>query len=151
MSWGEEEKKMEDITLQEFEDLCTRAYELKKDLDLLDLQKKSVNENLMQVQQKILIHMEAHNKKSYKTQHGTIVAATKFQVTLPKTPEQLEAFYSYLKSRGHFDNLISVNYQKLNSYYKQEMEAAVEAGNIDFKVPGIDEPKAFTQIQMRTT
>lgn len=148
--WGEpEEKKMEPITLEAFEKLIADAYELKANIDALEEQKKSLQFNLTSLQAKILLHMEQHNKKSYKTQHGTVVAATKFSVRLPDTEEKQIEFYNYLRERGHFDNLISVHHAKLNSYYNKELEAAQERGDIDFKIPGIDEPKSYVQIQMR--
>jgi hypothetical protein len=150
MVWGEEpEQPMDDITLHDFELLCAKGYEIKALIAAIDDTKKAHLETLAQVEKRVLSYMEKYGKKSYKTSQGTIVASTRFQVTLPKTPDDVKAFYDYLKAKGHFDELISVNYQKLNSYYKQEMEVAREEGNIGFKIPGIDEPKAHTHLQFR--
>lgn len=150
MSWEEvKEKPMDDITLDAFEALCAKAYELDTQIKALDQEKKGINETLAQVEQKIMAYMQKYNKTSYKTQYGTIVFAKKFQVKLPETESDKQAMYAYLREKGHFDNLVSVNHMKLNSYYKQELEIAVEEGNIDFKIPGIKEPKVFEYLQLR--
>jgi len=143
------DKQLEDITLHDFEMLCAKMYEIQNIIDAIDETKKSHNKTLSQIQEKVMAYMDKYHKTSYKTSQGTVVKATKFQVTLPKDPESKSALWNYLKSRGHFDELISINHQKLNSYYKQEMEVAAEEGNIDFKIPGVDEPKAYTYLQLR--
>jgi len=150
MSWDYEEQEMDNITLQEFEELCAKSYGVKDMVDALEDQVKGLNETKAAIDQRIIMHMQKHNKTSYKTQHGTVIAATRFGVSLPKDPDQLDALYGHLKKAGHFENLISINHMKLNSYYKQEMEVAKEKGDFDFKIPGVDEPKAYTYIQLRS-
>lgn len=151
LSWGEPEKEkpMDDITLADFERLCKEAYEIHAKVKALEEEAKGYSGTLAQMQEKIRLYMQKYNKSSYKTQWGTLVCAKKFQVKLPDTEADRQALYAYLREKGHFEHLVSVNHMKLNSYYKQELDAAAESGNIDFTIPGIKEPKVYEYIQMR--
>ena len=68
---------------------------------------------------------------------------------MPRTQEQKEAFFEYLKSRDLFWAYASVNSQALNAFYKAEFDAAMQDGDLDFSIPGIDEPDIVETIQMR--
>ena len=74
-------------------------------------------------------------------------------MNLPATPEDKENFFSYLKEKGLFESLITVNSNTLNSFYMREWETVKEHGDpeeaMNFKIPGIQEPKLHEVISFR--
>jgi hypothetical protein len=86
-------------------------------------------------------------KEKYVVQgFGTLYFSNRMSVTMPKNPEDREAFFNYLKEKGAFDGLITVNSMTLNSFYKQEAEIA---NSPDFKIPGIGTPTLIKTLNMR--
>lgn len=138
-----------EITLSEFEKLCAEAFELREKMELVEENLKALNKELMAIQGKILSHLQANEKDNYQSSQGTVYVNKAFTVSQPQDPDKKKAFFDYLKNRGVFEDLASINYQTLNSFYKQEMEAARESGEIDFQVPGIGEPKYVETLRMR--
>jgi hypothetical protein len=71
---------------------------------------------------------------------------------VPKDLESKKMFFAYLENKGVFDELISVNSNTLNSWAQAEIDAAEEAGNFDFQLPGLEksEPRvSFTMVQSK--
>ena len=61
-----------------------------------------------------------------------------------------DQFFAYLKDRGLFDSVITVNSQTLNKLYRTELEAAFGRGEIDFQFPGIEPPTPYFDVQIRS-
>jgi len=83
---------------------------------------------------------------------GTIYRQKNFSVKVPKSPAEKEALFNWIaehKGKDVLDNMISIHSQSLNSFYKSELEIAKEAGNVDFKIPGIDMPEVYWTLGMR--
>ena len=83
---------------------------------------------------------------------GTVFRQQNFSVKVPKDPAQKKALFDWIashKGQDVLDNMISVNSMTLNSFYKAELAAAQEAGDIKFKMTGIGEPEIYTTLGMR--
>lgn len=137
------------MTLEEFEKLLDQAYTLKLEAEEIGEQKKRKEEHLMELNRVILAEFERLDKSSYIARRCQVIRVSKPTVTTPKEPEKRDAFFKYLKDRNLFEDLVSVNHNTLNAFYKAEFEAAVESGNIDFKIPGLDEPKTNEYLTFR--
>lgn len=85
----------------------------------------------------LLLENGMHN---YRAPAGLCYLAFKTSVRQPQGDEQTK-FYEFLKKEGLFESMISVNSQKLNSYYKEQFELAKERGQDDFVIPGLTEVK----------
>lgn len=70
----------------------------------------------------------------------------KLSVRVPCSEEEREAFFNYLRENGLFEQMISVNSRTLNSWYSAEMDAALENGDIDFKVPGLNNVSEYIEL-----
>ncbi len=92
-------------------------------------------------------------KKSYQGEAGTITRVESYRVNLPNSPEDKAAFRAFLEERGDFDRLLTYNSNTVNSYYMQEWENAKQSDDptdaLNFKIPGIQEPKIRETIQFR--
>jgi len=136
-------------TIKEFDEICRCSAALRAKKDELDKEVKDVSEQLEEYKAKILSYLEHYEKTKYIAAGYTFYIQERFPVKMPQDLEKKETFFSFLKDRGIYNELITVNSQTLNSFYSKEMEKAIEEGNVDFKVPGIDEPKVIKNVMMR--
>lgn len=144
-----ETKELSESSLKNFEELSKHAFALRKEVEeeqaLVDEKKKT----LVELQLKMQAMLEEAGLDSFKSSEGTIYIQERTSFKVPIEAEKREAFFNYLRSKGAFDSLVTVNYQTLNSYCKQEFENAIKNGDVNFKVPGLDEPTLFREIRMR--
>ena len=83
---------------------------------------------------------------------GTIFKQKAFSVKTPKTPEQKQQLFGWIKENKGADvlrNMLSINSNTLNSFYKSELEVAKEEGNVDFSLPGLETPEVYYKLGMR--
>jgi len=83
---------------------------------------------------------------------GVVYRQKSFSVKVPKGLDQKEALFKWIeehKGKDVLDTLLSINSQTLNSFYKAELEAAKEAGDYNFALPGIDTPEVYYTIGMK--
>lgn len=137
------------LTVEEFENLLDSAYSLKLEAEAIDEKKKAKEKELSELSKVIMAEFERLDKTSYVGRRSTTVCVQRPTVTLPKEPEKREAFFDFLKKRQIFDDMVTINYQSLNAFYKTEIEQAIEEGNHEFKIPGIDEPKIHRYLTFR--
>lgn len=113
-------------------------------------EKKAITDELESAEGQMLELLTEAGLTSYSSPFGRVGISYRTSVRTPKTQEDKEAFFSYLKEIGQYDLLISINSQSLNSFYKEQLSLAKEQGLDDFIVPGINEVKitptlSFTQ------
>jgi len=147
--WGQEETPVTELTITEFEDLCAEAFRVKAEITSVKLVLSLSEQALKKIQSSIMSYLEALGKDSYKSKAGNVYLSKRLSVKVPKEPQAREEFFSYLKEKGIFEDLITVNSQTLNAFYKEEFEAAITNGATDFKLPGIGEPTYFETLNMR--
>lgn len=137
------------MTIEEFEDLLDEAYELKLEAEELDEKKKAKEKELADKNKVIMAEFERLDKTSYDGRRCKITRVQRPTVTVPKEPQAREAFFEYLKKKEIFDQMVTVNHQTLNSFYKAEYENAVERGDHAFQIPGVGEPKVQEYLTFR--
>ena len=84
--------------------------------------------------------------------YGTVFRQKSFSVKIPKDPESKERLFGWIKDHKGEDvlrNMISINSQTLNSFYKAELEVAKEKGDVDWVLPGIETPEVYYTLNMR--
>lgn len=106
-------------------------------------------EQLDQDENRLLVLMESAGLKSYKGAFGQVVVTHRFNVKLPATPDDWTALWKYLEERGHAEALKTINYQRLNGWYKEELERAKERGDLDWQPPGLAPPTTDTGLSFR--
>jgi len=142
-------KHIEQTTLAELDSLVQDMYTVKQDIDLMESGVDKKKKTLDALKQKIDKILEAHNKKSYDTEYGKVIRTERRFFTVPKEYEKRHMFFDYLKDRGEFDALITVNHQTLNGWASRLVDEEREQGNTDFKVPGLAEPTVQTTVSLR--
>ena len=145
-----EHKENTQINVGEFEALCKEVFELKAKEDVLENQMKELGAEIDSRKKKIMGILDSMGKeKHFVGGMGTLFIQNRFTVSMPKEPTQKKAFYDYLREKGIFEDLVTVHSQTLNAYYKNELAAAAEVGNVDFKIPGLAEPNLVKTLAVR--
>jgi hypothetical protein len=137
------------VTVSQLDELCEKFADLKKEADELDDILKEKNEKVKEIGTQIINFLNEFKKPSWKTSRGNFIISNRFTVPTPKSPEDKQAFFNYLKQKGIFEDMVTVHSQTLNGYYRQEMDAALDAGDVNFSIPGIEEPKYVQTLSMR--
>lgn len=135
----------DDITVAEVEKLCAEAFKIRAHVDALEEDAKALKEELNKKQYQIQQYLELFGKSKWDSQAGTIEIREKLSVKIPRSEEDKLSLFGWLKDRGIFNQVVSVNSQTLNALYKAEFEASDGLVNI----PGIGEPETYKQIVMR--
>lgn len=144
-----EEKAMDQTTLKDFEILCTVAFEQRDKIEELKKLVEGEKEVLEGLENKIATVLEAHERDSFQSSRGTVYFHETTSFKLPEGQENKALFFTYLKTKGIFEDMVSVHSKTLNTYCKKELEAAIEDGNVTFKIPGISEPTTIRDVRFR--
>jgi len=147
-TWGEK-KPPPQITLHDFEKLVDEAFDERQKMEDYQAEVKKHREVLDKKNKEIMIYLESCGKKGYDHGRGRLTVSEYLSVQVPRDPESRKKFFGFLKTKGDFDNLITVNSQTLQSYYKAEFETAVKAGAKSFDMPGIGAPTYYTRLKYR--
>ena len=124
----------EQITLEDLKGLCLEMFKQKAEVARVKEIKTAEEKKLKEMQDKILFHLEGHELKTFDTGIGKV---TRKNMPYAKIVDKT-ALSNFLKERGIYDDMVTFNATKMNSFYKEEMERAKEEMNLDFKVDGMD-------------
>ncbi len=145
--YADTEKPLSETTLQEFEVLCRAAFEQNEKISEMEDILKEEEKKLTAIKNKIHAILQQHGKDNYKSSYGTVYLSNIFQVTQPKTEEEKEQLFQYLKGRG-LGSMLSVNSKTLQSFCKQEFEACQVNGH-EFNIPGVKDPVIVKRLNMK--
>jgi hypothetical protein len=140
-----------DKSTKPFQELCRSLYETWEKYEKQKQIATDIFHAYEELEAEVLQKMEDDGLEKFHVPGcGTVGIMNKFTVSLPKEPGKREAFFEFLKQKKVFNDLITVNHNTLNSFYKAEMNAAIEQGAVDFQVPGLDEPKHSKSLVLRS-
>lgn len=135
----------EKITVEQIEAKIASLAKLRQTYNEAKLQATAINSQVEELELQILADLENMGKTSYQSESGTVSAVLRSTVKTPKDLESKRLLFGYLMEKGIFEELVSVNSATLNSFFKTENEAAIERGDLMFKIPGLDNPtNSFT-------
>lgn len=137
------------ISVQELENEIAKCFEMREAYERKKSEASELNDQFEIQKSKVVGMLEKLEKTSYKSDKGTFSYSMSEGFRVPKTPEQREKFFGYLKEKGIFDEMITVNSQTLNSWAKIEIERALEENNFDFQVPGLERSEPQVKVSMR--
>jgi hypothetical protein len=107
-----------------------------------------LNETIEELEREIVRILEAAGLERFDGEEVAVFLREKRSVKVPRDPEARNAFFNYLRGQGVFEELITVNAQTLNSWWKQEVEALRSKG-LPEEIPGIGEIITWYDIQVR--
>lgn len=125
---------MSEITLENLKELCVSMFLQKAYVAKLKEEKTVEEKKLAQLQEQIITTLEAHDLKSFDTGLGKVTRKNQPYAKI----QDKHLLTAYLKERGIFEDMITYNASKMNSFYKEEMDKAKEEMNLDFNIPGME-------------
>lgn len=136
--------------MNEFVSKIKEYVDLRQQKSALAAQAAAIQEQLGALEVAILNGMEqSETDKISLDGIGTVYKIDRFTVQTPKSIDDKKALFEYFEERGIFNEMVSVNSQTLNAFYKEENEAALKRGDVDFKLPGVGEPKLSQSLGFR--
>lgn len=130
-------------------DLQHRIIEAQANKEAAKLELKRTGDVLDKLEAQMIAAMEESGLSNFRSELGQVVLSNRFSVRLPQTPEDWDLFWAFTQKHGHYEALRTVNSQRLNAWYKAEMEAAKSRKEIDFEVPGLMEPTVQQVLSLR--
>lgn len=142
-----QEKK--EVSTAELDALAKQLREAKEQYQVAKLVSDKHYAVMKEIEDKIVSIMCYAGKKTYIAEgYGRITIKSSLSVTTPKTPEQKEAFFNWIKTNMGMDayyTYMSVNSNSLNSLYKQKLEEYGEKGEI-LNIDGLDAPVEYVSL-----
>ncbi len=149
MNWYDDETTQENISIPEFDQIVEAVLAKRSEIEEIQNKLKEETAVLEKMNLKVLAYLKQLNRDSYKTPKGSVGIQRRTSVTMPKDPEAREKFFSYLKQTNQYNELITVNSQTLNAWYKAEREQAErEQRALGFEIPGLGQPSTFETIRV---
>lgn len=146
--WEKSQEKP--IDLAAMDEMISELVALKLVKEKIELELKEQTDLYEKKKDKVLSVLKNAGKKSYKVDGLANVIITQTpQVKMPKGLTEKEEFFSYLRDKGIFTEMVSVHSQTLNSWYKTEFENYANSGKIGFKIPGLEEPTVRESLSIR--
>lgn len=143
----------EAITTEQLDHLIKEMKRLDDEKDEAKKAHSEASEKYEAARDAVLSALKACGKSKYYVDGlGTAFIASRLSFQTPKEIEQKDAFFKWI-AETHGDDvlkgMVTVNSQTLNGFCKREFEAALERGDADFKIPGINEPTAQETVNFR--
>ena len=135
------------ITVEELEEKQLEVFRAKATYEASKAKTSDLYAEFKKLQGAHVERLEALGKTSYKSDAGNFSYTMVENVKLD--PAKKREFWEYLKSRGLFEDMITVNSQTLNSFAKGEMAAMEEAGDLDPELPGLIKTEPYAKASMR--
>lgn len=140
------------VTIADMESLVKSLADKRLEVEELKKPYSAANEELEAIEQKIVHTLKELGKDNYKSEFGTITRVNQWRFNLPKTPEDKAAYFEFLKQKGIFDAMATVNANTHNSFCKEEWEAAKQGDPteaLNFSIPGIEAAKVYETLSFR--
>lgn len=135
------------VTVEQLKLKCERAFDLRSEVDMKKAELSAIQKDLDEIENEIVAVLEELGLKSFKSSTGTVETRVRQSVKVPQGDGRVE-FFNYLKERGLFDSLITVNSQTLNAWYKQEAEVAQEEKRM-LVIPGLEMPTSNVSVVLK--
>jgi accessory colonization factor AcfC len=146
------EKSAEEISLTEFCELQRTYVEMHAHAKSLEKAWEDFKETAKPVEMKIQAIMLAQNLKSMPIDNNLLVLSQRSLVATPKTQEEKQAFFDWLKTSRGIDaywHYVGINSQSLQGLWAEEKELAVERKDIDFTLPGVGKETVTHKLSVR--
>jgi len=146
--WGQPQEASE-VTIKELKNLCEKYREVRAKKAELEAQVKEVNKEKASIEAKMVEYLTENEMRNFSGEFGQIILTKRVSVRQPANPEDKEAFYNWLKEKGDFERLISVNSRTLTKYVRDEIDIKKSEGQYGFVPPGLKEPETTQTVTFK--
>lgn len=140
-SW-QDEVPADEVTVHALDELVMKYKTQRDRCDQLKEVLKSESVNLEGIEKSVMAILGQIGRAYFDSPFGRIAIRQKKYWSLPRTVEERQAFFNYLKEKGQFESLVSVNSQTLQGYMGDLLrEAELDGKLVEFeKPPGLSDP-----------
>jgi hypothetical protein len=138
----------EEVSINDLKQRVDRLGALRAEYQAEKSRLAGLNETIEELEREIVRILEAAGLERFDGEEVAVFLREKRSVKVPRDLEARDAFFNYLREQGVFEELITVNAQTLNSWWKQEVEALRSKG-LPEEIPGIGEVTTYNDIQVR--
>jgi hypothetical protein len=139
--WEEEKKP---INIADMKHMIEVMRELKKAYEAAKECSNECHELFKTQEAKVIAAFESSGLSKFNIPGvGTAYTVNRYKYRVPKDLNAKRELFNFIKDRHGADvadGLGTINYQSLNSFCKAEVEAELEKGNPNFKIPGLEDP-----------
>lgn len=147
--WAEAQQEELTVSVAELSSLTDKAWDLKEQIKDLKAQIDLLNAKKGEIEKAILNVMLDSGFERLDGERCSACVENKSSVKIPRTREDKERFFEWLKQRGIFWDKVNVSSQALNSLWKTEKELAEAGGISEFALPGIEKPTEYKELALR--
>ena len=137
------------VTITELEERALEITKLRADRDEKKIIYNRANEEVDAKELEFMAKMEESEIASYRSKVGIFSLVGRTSVKFPQDLAEREAFATWARGQGIYEQLFTVNSMTLNSLYKKEKELAEEKGELFFRLPGISDPTISSYLSVR--
>lgn len=136
------------MTVEEFDSLVGQIFQVRAEITELNAQASEKEKELFGLKVRAVAALKEFGRKNYQTPKGTITIRNTLQVSLPKTEQDKQLMFEWMKEKGIYEKFATVNYNSLKSLVKAHMEEIEATGGdpiLDF-IPGVPAPTLFQDL-----
>ena len=114
--------------------MIERCFQIRK--EYLEEKKRvsKIYEQLHLLEDVIIEHLETMGLSKFVSPSGTFTYKFRHSYKMPDDLNEKQKFFKYLREKNIYDEMISVNSNKLNAWARSEEEGSPE---LDFQIPGL--------------
>jgi hypothetical protein len=142
--WFDEEKPMDEMTVQEVEHVCKLFAQQKKRIEEIEEVLSQENEKLEKIKNKALSYLSHFKKSNYRSEFGMIVRSEILSVKV----ENKDEFAKFLKDKEIYEDFVTFNNKKVVGLCNEEIEIAQKEGR-EYNVPGVSKPQYIEKVSLR--
>lgn len=137
-------------TVKELDELVKAIFDQKAKIEEMEKLVSKENVLLSKMEAKASFFLDELEREIYQSPFGTISVKQEWRFNLPQTDEDKMAFFDYLRGKGLYDKYATVHSAAYNAFCKAEWEIAkAEGRGMEFKLPGVPEPKLYKKLGTR--
>lgn len=148
--WSEEDLPEDDgPTVAALKRLTAELLEAREKHEAIKRAEKEACAHYHSLKAQVLNILEAADLRTFVSDECRVTAIDKLSVRVPKTEEEKRAFFGWCEEQGIFWELVSVNSNSLNAFYRAEAELAAARGVHELRIPGLDAPNEYRELRVQ--
>lgn len=125
------------MEIKEVDALVSHLADLETRHKQLTQEAAAIHQDAELLRTKLMGMLQENNIESFEGRAGKVWLSNRFTVRFPQDLAERNALREYLIKTGAFDTKWTMNYQALNSWYKQEIEEFQRKGEMP-DIPGLN-------------
>lgn len=141
---------MPNVTVQQMDELVAKLMQERAESQAMKDALTEKNKGIQKLESQVVLALKQLERDNYRSKAGTVSISQQWRVNVPTSVDDKKALFKWLKDKGILWQYATVQSNSLKSLFLEEWEhAKLEGEGMDFKIPGVGEPKLYEQLQVR--